>query len=64
MADPGEERDALEQPWHAGWEDQERNALEASMAATPLQRLEWLEEMLELAWEVGALPEVPPPEER
>jgi hypothetical protein len=34
------------------------------MAATPLQRLEWLEEALELAWATGALPALPPPERR
>lgn len=39
-----------------GWEDQEQLGLEASMAATPAQRLEWLEEALALAWASGALP--------
>jgi hypothetical protein len=37
-------------PWMAGWEDQEANTLDSSLAATPLQRLEWLEEALALAW--------------
>ena len=55
MADPGEPRGHAEPTWRAGWEHQEGNTLEASMAATPLQRLEWLEEAIELAWEAGAL---------
>lgn len=36
--------------------DLEDIALTASFAATPAQRLEWLEEALELAWAAGALP--------
>lgn len=55
MADRGDTRDDADRQWRAGWEDQEANTLEASMAATPLQRLEWLEEALELAWDAGAL---------
>ncbi len=34
---------------------QKEFSLEASLAMTPLQRLEWLEEALELAWEAGAV---------
>lgn len=64
MADRPEKREAAERPWKAGWEDQEANALEASLAATPAQRLEWLEEALELAWAAGALPGAPPPKRR
>jgi hypothetical protein len=45
---PGDEPE--DAPWTAGWEDQEANTLESSLAATPLQRLEWLEEALALAW--------------
>ena len=33
----------------------EEQALEASLAATPSQRLAWLEEALAFAWRVGAL---------
>jgi hypothetical protein len=55
MADRGETPDDAEREWRAGWEDQQGITLEASMAATPLQRLEWLEEALALAWEAGAL---------
>lgn len=41
--------------WEATWEDARRQLLESTLAATPAQRLEWLEEMLELAWRSGAL---------
>ncbi len=41
--------------WSAGWESQEQATLEASLAATPAQRLEWLEEALEIAQASGAL---------
>ena len=41
----------------AGWDAQERATLEASLAATPAQRLERLEEVLKIAWGAGALPE-------
>ena len=47
--------------WRAGWDDQDANSLDASLAATPQQRLEWLEEAIELAWAVGALPALPEP---
>ena len=41
--------------WDATWEGARRQALESSLAATPAQRLAWLEEMLELAYRTGAL---------
>lgn len=47
----------LEIEWSAGWESQERATLQASLAATPAQRLEWLEEALEIALASGALPD-------
>ncbi|MEM7587075.1 MAG: hypothetical protein AAF560_27045 [Acidobacteriota bacterium] len=47
------------QDWDATWEGNERSQLEASLAATPSQRLEWLEEALELAYASGALPRRP-----
>lgn len=37
------------------WEGNARWQLARTLAATPLQRLEWLEEALELAWAAGAL---------
>lgn len=57
MADaPGGAPDPGSEDWKAGWEDQEANRLDASLAATPAQRLAWLEEAIELAWATGALP--------
>ena len=53
---PPERKDEPTRDWRAGWEDQERMTLEASLAATPAQRLEWLEEAIEIAWASGALP--------
>lgn len=45
-----------ENDWQCGWEDARRRQLTAGFDATPLQRLEWLEEMLDLAYRAGALP--------
>jgi|GEM_PF-4134149 len=42
--------------WSADWESQEEATLRASLVATPAQRLEWLEEAIEIAWASGALP--------
>lgn len=42
--------------WPAGWDAHRRAQLERWMAATPTQRLAWLEEMIALAWKSGALP--------
>lgn len=41
--------------WDATWEGARRQLHESILAATPLQRLEWLEEALELAYLAGAL---------
>jgi len=53
-----------EQPgdWAAGWDDHRRRQFGAFLAATPAQRLAWLEEMIELAHRTGALPR-PRPED-
>lgn len=57
MADgPGRPAERGSEGWKAGWEDQEANRLDGSLAATPAQRLAWLEEAIELAWATGALP--------
>ena len=42
--------------WAAGWEEHRQRQLTIGFAATPAQRLAWLEEMIELAWRTGALP--------
>jgi hypothetical protein len=45
-----------EDPWASStWEGHARWQLARTLAATPLQRLEWLEEALELAWAAGAM---------
>ena len=41
--------------WDATWEGARKQLLESTRAATPTQRLAWLEEMLELAHRAGAL---------
>jgi hypothetical protein len=42
--------------WEADWEGHRRWQLTAGLAATPAQRLAWLEEMIELAHRCGAIP--------
>ncbi len=49
--------------WEADWETSRRAQLDAQMAATPAQRLAWLEDALRLALAAGALPRVPGPED-
>jgi hypothetical protein len=41
--------------WHADFRAAEERAFEASLAATPSQRLAWLEQALAFAYRVGAL---------
>ena len=46
-----------------GFAEAERVRREASLAATPAERLAWLEEAIAFAWAAGALkPRTPPPE--
>lgn len=52
MPDP----DASPIPWPVTWHAHRRAQLAAWMAATPAQRLAWLEEMIEVAYQAGALP--------
>ena len=47
-------------PWDATWEGARRQLLESTLAATPAQRLAWLEEMLEFAYRAGAFGKTPP----
>jgi len=42
--------------WGAGWEAHRVHQLTLALRATPAQRLAWLEEMIVLAYQVGALP--------
>lgn len=46
--------------WGAGWEARRRQQMVAGLAATPAERLAWLEEMIVLAWRAGALPKPRP----
>ncbi len=42
--------------WQVSWEAHRRAQLALTVAASPAQRLAWLEEMLALAYRTGALP--------
>jgi hypothetical protein len=42
--------------WPRGWEEHKRRQLVSFLAATPAQRLAWLEEIIDLAFRAGALP--------
>jgi hypothetical protein len=42
--------------WDAGWEGARRFQVERALAATPAERLAWLEQAIELAHRSGALP--------
>jgi len=54
-----------EDDWeYATWEGARKLALERALAATPAQRLAWLEEMLEIAYRAGALGPKPPDKPR
>ena len=44
-----------DRPWRADFRAAEEWTLEASLAATPSQRLAWLEQALAFAYKVGAL---------
>lgn len=48
--------DGVSGDWPDGWEEHKRRQLASFLAATPAQRLAWLEEMIELAHRSGALP--------
>lgn len=41
--------------WDVTWEGARKQLLKSTLAATPAERLEWLEEALELAYRAGAL---------
>jgi hypothetical protein len=45
--------------WKASWEEHRRQQRTLGVAATPAQRLAWLEEMIVLAHRTGALPRKP-----
>jgi len=41
--------------WDATWDGASRQLFDSNLAATPAQRLAWLEEALELAYRAGAI---------
>lgn len=51
-----ERREPPQDEWGAGWEAHRIHQLTLALDATPAQRLAWLEEMIILAYRVGALP--------
>ena len=55
MADD-EFRVAERDEWGVGWESHRLHQLTLALEATPAQRLIWLEQMITLAHQVGALP--------
>jgi hypothetical protein len=57
MAERAETNDG----WDATWEGARKQLLKSTLAATPAQRLAWLEEVLELAYHAGALQRKPTP---
>ena len=55
MSDAGSKDGGHREQWDVSWEDAERAQLETMLAATPAQRLAWLEEAMRLAHASGAL---------
>lgn len=53
------ERSRPSERWDATFEGARKRLLESTLAATPAQRLAWLEEMLEIAHRAGALGDKP-----
>jgi hypothetical protein len=53
MADKREVTSEEEQAAH--WDSSDQSLLSATLAATPTQRIAWLEEALQLAYATGAL---------
>jgi len=51
-----ERQTKLVDDWQEDWEGHRRHQLTMALAATPAERLAWLEEMIVLAWRTGALP--------
>lgn len=47
--------DPNEVEWHVDWDEQRRWQLRSTAAASPAQRLAWLEDAIRLAYSSGAL---------
>ncbi|HEX4824610.1 MAG TPA: hypothetical protein VFV19_09860 [Candidatus Polarisedimenticolaceae bacterium] len=50
------QRGAVSESYGGGWEAHRKDQLIRGLAASPAQRLEWLDSAIELAWHTGALP--------
>jgi hypothetical protein len=48
--------DSNDEAWDVDWDALRRRKFTIGLAATPAQRLDWLEEMIEVAHATGALP--------
>ena len=48
--------DTNDDAWGVDWDAHRHRKFTMGLAATPAQRLDWLEEMIELAHATGALP--------
>ena len=55
MPDTSGKDGARREQWVVSWEDVERAQLKTMLAATPAERLAWLEEAMRLAHASGAL---------
>ena len=55
MPDAGSKDGGHRAQWDVSWEDVERAQLETMIAATPAERLAWLEEAMRIAAASGAL---------
>ena len=44
--------------WPVSWDQAREAVLDAALAATPTQRLEWLEAALKLAYDAGGFPTI------
>jgi hypothetical protein len=55
-SDPALEQSSVDDTWRADFRSAEERLLDASLAATPSQRLKWLEEALAFAARMNALP--------
>jgi len=56
MAKNTKDEKVISDEWEAGWEAHRRKQFTFALAATPAERLAWLEEMIALAYLSGALP--------
>lgn len=56
MSERNADAESRDEDWQAGWEATRRRQILLGLAASPVERLRWLEEMIALAHRTGALP--------